>query len=621
MSREAKFSCGRDYFYTSHLYDALSESAGQGFDFICVNMAGPRYVRGGVCDNTADKREEPMSRSDLTLSTNDWNQLIVGKISSWINLEHSSKKVRESHEKAFYEELSYATHLSIPAVLVELNSSDCENLSSSLVAYLQQTNQHVWVKVPLTYPLNKEYSFNIEEVGREDPWEWWTKFYALCGCNKKISVVLEIGTRCVEAMVIDRWTGEPVKAYSVSTESFSSNQKGFPVLNKSTQSVINSLFKLNCQGILTGTNHVNKLMGITTYIQYLQHLWSIRDNESPVREFARGYEDFLQCPLQPLQDNLESQTYEMFEKDPVKYVRYEEAVKQALLDIKERETYQGKDVVVMVVGAGRGPLVKGTISASKATGISVKIFAVEKNPNAIITLRNLNIKEWNSLVTIVSSDMRLWTPPELADIIVSELLGSFGDNELSPECLDGAQHLLKPDAISIPTSYTSFLAPVSSTKLYNALANCVDPSKPAEAPYETPYVVYLHNVYLPAPCKPLFTFTHPNLQQNSNERYTQLQFEFSQNSVIHGFVGYFSSNLYKDITISIHPTTYSIGMFSWFPMYFPIRQPLYVEYADRVLVNFWRRVGKNKVWYEWSVSSPRASGVHNSGGKCYSIGL
>jgi len=26
---------------------------------------------------------------------------------------------------------------------------------------------------------------------------------------------------------------------------------------------------------------------------------------------------------------------------------------------------------------------------------------------------------------------------------VSELLGSFGDNELSPECLDGAQRFLK----------------------------------------------------------------------------------------------------------------------------------------------------------------------------------
>jgi hypothetical protein len=39
--------------------------------------------------------------------------------------------------------------------------------------------------------------------------------------------------------------------------------------------------------------------------------------------------------------------------------------------------------------------------------------------------------------------MRDWNSPEKADILVSELLGSFGDNELSPECLDGAQKFLK----------------------------------------------------------------------------------------------------------------------------------------------------------------------------------
>lgn len=50
---------------------------------------------------------------------------------------------------------------------------------------------------------------------------------------------------------------------------------------------------------------------------------------------------------------------------------------------------------------------------------------------------------WGDLVEVVSCDMRLWEAPEKADILVSELLGSFGDNELSPECLDGAQRFLK----------------------------------------------------------------------------------------------------------------------------------------------------------------------------------
>lgn len=55
---------------------------------------------------------------------------------------------------------------------------------------------------------------------------------------------------------------------------------------------------------------------------------------------------------------------------------------------------------------------------------------------------------WKDLVTVVATDMRNFNPPEKADILVSELLGSFGDNELSPECLDGAQKFLKGSAIS-----------------------------------------------------------------------------------------------------------------------------------------------------------------------------
>lgn len=52
-----------------------------------------------------------------------------------------------------------------------------------------------------------------------------------------------------------------------------------------------------------------------------------------MERFARGYEDYLQCPLQPLMDNLESGTYEVFEKDPVKYAQYQFAIQEAITDI------------------------------------------------------------------------------------------------------------------------------------------------------------------------------------------------------------------------------------------------------------------------------------------------
>jgi protein arginine N-methyltransferase 5 len=98
--------------------------------------------------------------------------------------------------------------------------------------------------------------------------------------------------------------------------------------------------------------------------------------------------------------------------------------------------------VVAVVGAGRGPLVTRALRAAEQSGRTVKVIAVEKNPNAYVHLLGQNHERWNDRVTVIKSDMRSWKPAFLVDILVSELLGSFGDNELSPECLDGVQRVL-----------------------------------------------------------------------------------------------------------------------------------------------------------------------------------
>jgi protein arginine N-methyltransferase 5 len=53
-------------------------------------------------------------------------------------------------------------------------------------------------------------------------------------------------------------------------------------------------------------------------------------------------------------DNLESTTYEVFEKDPVKYAEYENAIRKAVLDRVSDEEAATKTLVLMVLGAGRG---------------------------------------------------------------------------------------------------------------------------------------------------------------------------------------------------------------------------------------------------------------------------
>ena len=166
-------------------------------------------------------------------------------------------------------------------------------------------------------------------------------------------------------------------------------------------------------------------------------------------------------------DNLESCTYEVFEKDPIKYSEYQRAIFRAIMDkLPNEEEDKNKILQIMVLGAGRGPLVRASLQAASLANRKIKVFAVEKNPNAIVTLLTQKEETWGDSVDVISSDMRMWKPEEKdkADIIVSELLGSFGDNELSPECLYSAQHLFKADAISIPCSYTSWVS------------NCVKPS-------------------------------------------------------------------------------------------------------------------------------------------------
>lgn len=68
-----------------------------------------------------------------------------------------------------------------------------------------------------------------------------------------------------------------------------------------------------------------------------------------------------------------------------------------------------EDIVVMYFGAGRGPLIRRALNAARRAGVydNVKVVALDKNPNAIITLRNMLVDEQlEDKVTLFSGDMR-----------------------------------------------------------------------------------------------------------------------------------------------------------------------------------------------------------------------
>ena len=382
-----------------------------------------------------------------------------------------------------------------------------------------------------------------------------------------------------------------------------------------------------------------------------------------------SYKDYLQAPLQPLMNNLESLSYETFENDAAKYVQYQAALTQALKDYKQfgyfrnqipprneenklaipsigvknhetpvdvemKEEQKSIDkskanagvVKILLVGAGRGPLIRCAFRSSAETGVNIKIVAIEKNPNAVVTLRNLmHTEPWGNNLTVISTDIRDWNTADVFDIIVSELLGSFGDNELSPECLSAAQKFLRRSTgIFIPYQYTSFLHPVNSTKLWIEARNL-----PGPFPYEIPYVVKIYSGTFIGSPQPVFEFEHPTDHHQEGAMYSHLEFHATENtSYIHGFAGYFDSALYDKVHNSIVPESHTVDLHSWFPIFFPIREALLVEPKDVVHVYLWRCKSETKVWYEWSIGvqssatgAMRITGIHNPKGRAYSIGL
>ena len=407
------------------------------------------------------------------------------------------------------------------------------------------------------------------------------------------------------------------------------------------------------------------------------------------------YADMLQRPLQPLRDDLTAQVYTAFEQDCAKYAAYESAVGAFLADFKQRQSYDADGhVSVLVPGAGRGGLVHSVMNASKTTGVRVAVLALEKNLSAVSDIIQSVACYEGQPVFVCPMDMRSMSLDVLpsstleyfgegVDCIVSELLGSFGDNELSPECLDGVLPLLKPGGVSIPASSTSYIAPVSSYVLWNAVrtfgANTrADEFATSASSFHQPYVVSMNMARLVSDPVAMFSFVHVRQDNcrsmnngksgdkegnkggqgmtknvgvassyaseqkhgattsplhehvtangsgssNLHNRFHVVTFGIPHGAVIHGLVGYFHAHLYGEHTLSIVPQLHTDGLFSWFPLLFPLAQGVQARKGDLVSVSMRRRVEGDHVWYEWCLSCPgMTTGIHNGGGKYWKIGL
>ncbi|KAG0144676.1 hypothetical protein CROQUDRAFT_659743 [Cronartium quercuum f. sp. fusiforme G11] len=546
-----------------------------------------------IPDETAEqwRRDGGFLSSELNLICSEDTPRLLCIGADWLELDSPVEGIRFDCELALKQEVGFASylglsHLILPPIRHRNYVTDYGRAVCALLSL--PTNVHLAMMVPINSPT---------------AWEDWHTVRKLCDNNHRLSISLDLTGFSNTNSNFSRWVAEPVSFLYIPASTFISNANQYPVLSKSCQHFLKGLLKFKPTIILSQTTegkHPNG--GPLAYVQYIRFLEKKMPGPNAVERYADRYLDFLQAPLQPLAENLDSFIYEGFEKDPVKYERYEEAVFKALSDRPSTVTQ-----VVAVCGAGRGPLVEASLVAARRAGRKVHLIAVEKNPNSYVTLQNRKLHEWGDQVELWHGDMREFKPSDPIDIIVSELLGSFGDNEVSPECLDGVIRWLAADGISIPANYTAFLAPMSSSKLHSKVKEI--------GKRETPYVVMAHAASLLGSVQEVWSFEHPRtdlvfghetgvpITNFHNSRSAHLSFQIPSTAVCDGFAGYFRAVLYADVMIETLPESQmSKEMLSWFPIFFPFKEPIYVPAGSELEIHLWRLTDQasRKVWYEWS---------------------
>ncbi|KAI1173015.1 methyltransferase-like protein [Nemania sp. FL0916] len=690
----------------------------------------------------------PLTPADTSLFPEANTSGFIGYASPWIDLCSLNPVIASVSRQVLNLEVDYANFCGVRSIIIPGPRRDSAQAGSGQgiaqyaraiqEALLIGTRVNLIIHLPMyREPGLEEKVAQLSVSGEADntakpakeidiftAWDSWHTIRTVCDYDASLYVALRIPRVLPSKDLQTRWFSEPLQYLTYSPPTFQTNRAGLPSLGRPHQELIHVYMRLKhapyfllCDvgpelldvpgvnqpvDILSadefpalgmpknGTVSVPRIQGHNAYLAYFRHL---ERQQEPYTELElntlTNFQDWLQSPLQPLSDNLESVTYEVFEGDPVKYNQYEAAIEAALREwsaLKKPTSSPDGAVVIAVAGSGRGPLVTRALQASATTGVPVKVWAVEKNPNAYVYLLRQNQTVWGGRVTVVKTDMRSWRGPELppsasssgtettaptygkVDILVSELLGSFGDNELSPECLDGIQHVLAPHhGISIPSAYTAHVSPIATPRLYADIRSRSEQGGSGGGDanaFDTPWVVRLfafdfvaaRNVPGHARFQQTWAFAHPlppstmaaiaarreggvvggggggmagGVGANDhNARACHLTFVCPTRGVVHGLAGYFEAVLYASqvdgdgdeedgesgsagremVELSILPEMIdakSRDMVSWFPIFFPLKQPLYFPSDSELDVTMWRQTDDVKVWYEWMVEAYR----------------
>lgn len=114
------------------------------------------------------------------------------------------------------------------------------NYASVLNSILRDTQ----VQISIHLPMQEEPGDPNSSHDEGSVWQVWNTVQTLTNYSARLSVALQIPKQLPSKELIRQWFAEPVRVLVYSSGVFLSNEKGYPVLSKAHQSLLNRFMKV-----------------------------------------------------------------------------------------------------------------------------------------------------------------------------------------------------------------------------------------------------------------------------------------------------------------------------------------------------------------------------------------
>lgn len=297
--------------------------------------------------------------------------------------------------------------------------------------------------------------------------------------------------------------------------------------------------------------------------------------------------------------------HELMLNDSLRMTAYEAAIKRAVRP----------GDLVLDLGTGTGILAQWALEAG-----AERVFGIEVNDRilALATerIRTCGFENRFEPVHALSYDARL---PQPVDIIISETIGNFGDNEDCHHILtDARTRFLKPGGRMLPERLTTFFVPVSSPKAHAQIeeGKCKAISEVhaldkllSRLEIDDPFAVYYdvvlpESAYLSSPRRARrFDFTTGKSEPTYR---VVVRFPVTTDGLLTGFKGYFIAHLAEGVIVDISGWDIDRrkASDSWKHSYLPIRKPIEVRRGQTITLTLERLLQANRASpfsfrYQW----------------------